>query len=116
MAHHATRSHRHAADANWLTRRPRSQLNSILLAKVQDDAGHGLYLYGRRRRASASPSTTLYDLLLLTPAETLVYLPTNYLTRTWPDIAAIGWPGWTCAAIVNQVAVPLLVRSRMRGR
>jgi ring-1,2-phenylacetyl-CoA epoxidase subunit PaaA len=86
-------------EANWITRAPSLKRKAILLAKVQDEAGHGLYLYAGAETLGVSRET-LYDLLLNGKQKYSSIF--NYPTLTWADVGAIGWlvDG---AAIVNQV-------------
>jgi ring-1,2-phenylacetyl-CoA epoxidase subunit PaaA len=86
-------------EGNWLTRAPSLQRKAILLAKVQDEAGHGLYLYA----AAETLGVTRADLVEALVAGRQKYSSIfNYPTLTWADVGAIGWlvDG---AAIVNQV-------------
>jgi ring-1,2-phenylacetyl-CoA epoxidase subunit PaaA len=86
-------------EANWITRAPSLRRKAILLAKVQDEAGHGLYLYAAAETLGVSRET-LVDLLLAGRQKYSSIF--NYPTLTWADVGAIGWlvDG---AAIVNQV-------------
>jgi ring-1,2-phenylacetyl-CoA epoxidase subunit PaaA len=86
-------------EGNWLTLAPSLKRKAILVAKVQDEAGHGLYLYG------AAETLGVYrdDLLDLLHAGRQRYSSIfNYPTLTWADVGAIGWlvDG---AAIMNQI-------------
>jgi ring-1,2-phenylacetyl-CoA epoxidase subunit PaaA len=86
-------------EGNWITRAPSLKRKAILLAKVQDEAGHGLYLYAAAETLGASRD----DLLDLLHAGRQKYSSIfNYPALTWADMGAIGWlvDG---AAIVNQV-------------
>ena len=94
-------------EGNWLTRAPSLRRKAILTAKVQDEAGHGLYLYGAAETLG-TPREELLDRLHTGRQKYSSIF--NYPTLTWADVGAIGWlvDG---AAIMNQVpAVPLLVR------
>jgi ring-1,2-phenylacetyl-CoA epoxidase subunit PaaA len=86
-------------EANWLTRAPTLKRKAILMAKIQDEAGHGLYLY-----AAAETLGTSRDQLLdaLHSGKAKYSSIFNYPTLTWADIGTIGWlvDG---AAIMNQV-------------
>jgi ring-1,2-phenylacetyl-CoA epoxidase subunit PaaA len=86
-------------EANWISRAPSLKRKAILLAKVQDEAGHGLYLYAAAETLGVSRDE-LVDLLL--DGRQKYSSIFNYPTLTWADIGAIGWlvDG---AAIVNQV-------------
>ncbi|MEN3360839.1 MAG: ring,2-phenylacetyl-CoA epoxidase subunit PaaA [Mycobacteriales bacterium] len=86
-------------EGNWITRAPSLQRKAILMAKVQDEAGHGLYLYS----AAETLGTSRSELLDLLHAGRQKYSSIfNYPTLTWADVGAIGWlvDG---AAITNQV-------------
>jgi len=86
-------------EGNWITRAPSLRRKAILMAKVQDEAGHGLYLYS----AAETLGVSREELLDLLHAGKQRYSSIfNYPTPTWADMGAIGWlvDG---AAIVNQV-------------
>ena len=86
-------------EGEWITRAPSLRRKAILTAKVQDEAGHGLYLYG----AAESLGTPRSELLDRLHAKTQKYSSIfNYATPEWADVGAIGWlvDG---AAIMNQV-------------
>ena len=86
-------------EGNWITRAPSLRRKAILMAKVQDEAGHGLYLYS----AAETLGVSREELLDLLHAGRQRYSSIfNYPTPTWADMGAIGWlvDG---AAIVNQV-------------
>jgi ring-1,2-phenylacetyl-CoA epoxidase subunit PaaA len=86
-------------EGNWLTRAPSLRRKAILLAKVQDEAGHGLYLYAAAETLGTSRDEMVDALLAGTAKYSSIF---NYPTPTWADIGAIGWlvDG---AAIMNQV-------------
>ncbi len=86
-------------EGNWITRAPSLRRKSVLLAKVQDEAGHGLYLYSAAETLGVSRDE-LYDQLHTGKAKYSSIF--NYPTLTWADMGAIGWlvDG---AAIMNQV-------------
>lgn len=86
-------------EANWITRAPTLNRKKILLAKVQDEAGHGLYLYCAAETLGASRDEMIADLLSGKAKYSSIF---NYPTLTWADIGMIGWlvDG---AAILNQV-------------
>jgi ring-1,2-phenylacetyl-CoA epoxidase subunit PaaA len=86
-------------EGSWITRAPSLRRQAILLAKVQDEAGHGLYLYA----AAETLGVSREELLDLLHAGRQKYSSIfNYPALTWADMGAIGWlvDG---AAIVNQV-------------
>ncbi len=99
-------------EGNWITRAPSLRRKAILMAKVQDEAGHGLYLYS----AAETLGVDRAELLDLLHAGRQKYSSIfNYPTLTWADMGAIGWlvDG---AAIVNQVPhLPLLLRALRPG-
>jgi ring-1,2-phenylacetyl-CoA epoxidase subunit PaaA len=86
-------------EGNWLTRAPTLKRKAILLAKVQDEAGHGLYLYSAGETLGVSRDEMVADLLSGKAKYSSIF---NYPTLTWADIGAIGWlvDG---AAIMNQI-------------
>jgi len=86
-------------EGNWITRAPSLRRKAILIAKVQDEAGHGLYLYSAAETLGISREE-MYDQLHTGKAKYSSIF--NYPTLTWADIGAIGWlvDG---AAIMNQV-------------
>ena len=86
-------------EGNWLTRAPSLRRKAILLAKVQDEAGHGLYLYSAAETLGTSRGQMVDDLLSGKAKYSSIF---NYPTLTWADIGAIGWlvDG---AAIMNQI-------------
>jgi len=86
-------------EGSWITRAPSLKRKAILLAKVQDEAGHGLYLYSAAETLGISRDE-MYDQLHTGKAKYSSIF--NYPTLTWADIGAIGWlvDG---AAIMNQV-------------
>ncbi|MBL8806093.1 MAG: 1,2-phenylacetyl-CoA epoxidase subunit A [Rhodospirillales bacterium] len=86
-------------EGNWITRAPSLRRKMILLAKVQDEGGHGLYLYSAAETLGV-PRAEMVDQLLAGKAKYSSIF--NYPTLTWADIGAIGWlvDG---AAIMNQV-------------
>lgn len=86
-------------EGNWITRAPNLRRKAILLAKVQDEAGHGLYLYSAAETLGISRDE-MYDQLHTGKAKYSSIF--NYPTLSWADMGAIGWlvDG---AAIMNQV-------------
>jgi ring-1,2-phenylacetyl-CoA epoxidase subunit PaaA len=86
-------------ERNWITRAPSLRRKAILMAKVQDEAGHGMYLYS----AAETLGTSREQMLELLHAGKQKYSSIfNYPTLTWADMGAIGWlvDG---AAIMNQI-------------
>lgn len=86
-------------EGNWLTRAPSLKRKAILLAKIQDEAGHGLYLYCAAETLCTSREEMIEALHAGRAKYSTIF---NYPTLTWADIGAIGWlvDG---AAIMNQV-------------
>ncbi len=86
-------------EGNWITRAPSLKKKAILLAKVQDEAGHGLYLYSACETLGVERQDLVNDLLSGKAKYSSIF---NYPTLTWADIGAVGWlvDG---AAIMNQV-------------
>jgi ring-1,2-phenylacetyl-CoA epoxidase subunit PaaA len=86
-------------EANWITRAPSLRRKVALLAKVQDEAGHGLYLYSAAETLGAKREDTIDDLHTGRAKYSNIF---NYPTVTWADIGTVGWlvDG---AAIQNQV-------------
>ena len=86
-------------EGNWITRAPSLQRKAILLAKIQDEGGHGLYLYCAAETLGVSRAELTRQLLSGKARYSSIF---NYPTLTWADIGAIGWlvDG---AAIMNQV-------------
>lgn len=86
-------------EGNWITRAPSLRRKAVLLAKVQDEAGHGLYLYSSVETLGADREQTIDDLHSGRAKYSSIF---NYPTLTWADMGAIGWlvDG---AAIMNQV-------------
>jgi ring-1,2-phenylacetyl-CoA epoxidase subunit PaaA len=88
-------------EGNWITRAPTLRRKAVLMAKVQDEAGHGLYLYSAAETLGVSRAELIDQLLAGTAKYSSIF---NYPTPTWADVGAIGWlvDG---AAIMNQVAL-----------
>jgi ring-1,2-phenylacetyl-CoA epoxidase subunit PaaA len=88
-------------EGNWITRAPNLRRKAVLLAKVQDEAGHGLYLYSAVETLGTSREQTIDDLHTGKAKYSSIF---NYPALTWADIGTIGWlvDG---AAIMNQVAL-----------
>ena len=88
-------------EGNWITRAPTLLRKTILLAKVQDEAGHGLYLYAAAETLGVSRDELIEQLLAGTAKYSSIF---NYPTPTWADVGAIGWlvDG---AAIMNQIPI-----------
>ena len=86
-------------EGNWITRAPTLRRKLALLAKVQDEGGHGLYLYAAAETLGVSREHMTEELLSGKAKYSSIF---NYPTQTWADIGAIGWlvDG---AAIMNQV-------------
>jgi len=86
-------------EGNWLTRAPTLRRKAALLAKVQDECGHGLYLYAAAETLGASREELVDQMLSGKAKYSSIF---NYPTLTWADIGAIGWlvDG---ASIMNQI-------------
>ncbi|WP_157015963.1 1,2-phenylacetyl-CoA epoxidase subunit PaaA [Mesorhizobium xinjiangense] len=86
-------------EGNWITRAPSLKRKAALLAKVQDEGGHGLYLYCAAETLGVSREEMTEELLSGKAKYSSIF---NYPTLTWADIGAIGWlvDG---AAIMNQI-------------
>lgn len=88
-------------EGNWITRAPSLRRKMTLLAKVQDEAGHGLYIYCGTETLGVSRSELLEQLLSGKAKYSSIF---NYPTLSWADMGVIGWfvDG---AAIVNQTVL-----------
>jgi ring-1,2-phenylacetyl-CoA epoxidase subunit PaaA len=86
-------------EGNWITRAPSLKRKAILLAKVQDEAGHGLYLYSAAETLGVSRDELLAALHAGKAKYSSIF---NYPTLSWADMGAIGWlvDG---SAIINQI-------------
>ncbi len=86
-------------EGNWVTRAPTLQRKAILLAKIQDEAGHGLYLYSAAETLGVSRDELLEALHSGKAKYSSIF---NYPTLSWADMGAIGWlvDG---SAIINQI-------------
>ncbi len=86
-------------EGNWISRAPSLKRKAILIAKVQDEAGHGLYLYSAAETLGTSRDQMVADLHSGKAKYSSIF---NYPTLTWADMGAVGWlvDG---AAILNQV-------------
>ena len=88
-------------EGNWISRAPTLKRKAILLAKVQDEGGHGLYLYAAAETLGTSRDQMIEALHAGKAKYSSIF---NYPTLTWADVGAIGWlvDG---AAIMNQVPI-----------
>jgi ring-1,2-phenylacetyl-CoA epoxidase subunit PaaA len=88
-------------EGNWITRAPSLKRKAILIAKVQDEAGHGLYLYSAAETLGQSRDQMMAALNSGKAKYSSIF---NYPTLTWADVGAIGWlvDG---AAIMNQIPI-----------
>jgi ring-1,2-phenylacetyl-CoA epoxidase subunit PaaA len=86
-------------EGNWITRAPSLRRKAALLAKVQDEAGHGLYLYAAAETLGISREEMVEQLLTARARYSSIF---NYPALSWADMGAIGWlvDG---AAIMNQI-------------
>jgi ring-1,2-phenylacetyl-CoA epoxidase subunit PaaA len=88
-------------EGNWITRAPSLRRKAVLIAKVQDEGGHGMYLYSAAETLGVSRAEMLEQLLDGRAKYSSIF---NYPTLTWADVGAIGWlvDG---AAIMNQIPI-----------
>jgi ring-1,2-phenylacetyl-CoA epoxidase subunit PaaA len=86
-------------EANWVTRAPSLKRKQILLAKIQDEAGHGLYLYSAAETLGVSRQQMINDLHSGKAKYSSIF---NYPTLSWADMGSIGWMV-DGAAILNQI-------------
>jgi ring-1,2-phenylacetyl-CoA epoxidase subunit PaaA len=88
-------------EGNWITRAPTLRRKAVLIAKVQDEGGHGMYLYSAAETLGISREQMIEQLLAGTAKYSSIF---NYPTLTWADVGAIGWlvDG---AAIMNQIPI-----------
>jgi ring-1,2-phenylacetyl-CoA epoxidase subunit PaaA len=88
-------------EGNWITRAPSLKRKAVLIAKVQDEGGHGMYLYSAAETLGISRAQMQQQLLSGAAKYSSIF---NYPTLTWADIGAIGWlvDG---AAIMNQIPI-----------
>ncbi|HYM43965.1 MAG TPA: 1,2-phenylacetyl-CoA epoxidase subunit PaaA [Steroidobacteraceae bacterium] len=88
-------------EGNWITRAPSLRRKAVLIAKVQDEGGHGMYLYSAAETLGVSRAQMVEQLLSGAAKYSSIF---NYPTLTWADVGAIGWlvDG---AAIMNQIPI-----------
>ena len=88
-------------EGNWITRAPSLRRKAVLIAKVQDEGGHGMYLYSAAETLGVERAELIGQLLSGAAKYSSIF---NYPTLTWADIGAIGWlvDG---AAIMNQIPI-----------
>ena len=88
-------------EGNWITRAPTLRRKAVLIAKVQDEGGHGMYLYSAAETLGISRAEMIEQLLSGAARYSSIF---NYPTLTWADVGAIGWlvDG---AAIMNQIPI-----------
>jgi ring-1,2-phenylacetyl-CoA epoxidase subunit PaaA len=88
-------------EGNWITRAPSLRRKAVLIAKVQDEGGHGMYLYSAAETLGITRDQMMAQLLAGTAKYSSIF---NYPTPTWADVGAIGWlvDG---AAIMNQIPI-----------
>ena len=86
-------------EGNWISRAPTLKRKAVLIAKVQDEGGHGMYLYSAAETLGVARAQMLEQLLSGAAKYSSIF---NYPTLTWADVGAIGWlvDG---AAIMNQI-------------
>jgi ring-1,2-phenylacetyl-CoA epoxidase subunit PaaA len=88
-------------EGNWITRAPTLRRKAVLIAKVQDEGGHGMYLYSAAETLGVARQELIEQLLAGTAKYSSIF---NYPTLTWADVGAVGWlvDG---AAIMNQIPI-----------
>jgi ring-1,2-phenylacetyl-CoA epoxidase subunit PaaA len=88
-------------EGNWITRAPSLRRKAVLIAKVQDEGGHGMYLYSAAETLGVARAQLVEQLLSGAAKYSSIF---NYPTLTWADVGAIGWlvDG---AAIMNQIPI-----------
>ena len=88
-------------EGNWITRAPTLRRKAVLIAKVQDEGGHGMYLYSAAETLGIARAEMFEQLLSGAAKYSSIF---NYPTLTWADVGAIGWlvDG---AAIMNQIPI-----------
>jgi ring-1,2-phenylacetyl-CoA epoxidase subunit PaaA len=88
-------------EGNWITRAPTLKRKAVLIAKVQDEGGHGMYLYSAAETLGVTRDQLMAQLLTGAAKYSSIF---NYPTPTWADVGAIGWlvDG---AAIMNQIPI-----------
>jgi ring-1,2-phenylacetyl-CoA epoxidase subunit PaaA len=88
-------------EGNWITRAPSLRRKAVLIAKVQDEGGHGMYLYSAAETLGVERAHLVGQLLSGAAKYSSIF---NYPTLTWADVGAIGWlvDG---AAIMNQIPI-----------
>ena len=88
-------------EGNWITRAPTLRRKAVLIAKVQDEGGHGMYLYSAAETLGISRAEMIEQLLSGAARYSSIF---NYPTLSWADVGAIGWlvDG---AAIMNQIPI-----------
>jgi len=88
-------------EGNWITRAPSLRRKAVLIAKVQDEGGHGMYLYSAAETLGVAREELIAQLLAGSAKYSSIF---NYPTLTWADVGAIGWlvDG---AAIMNQIPI-----------
>ncbi|MDE2262296.1 MAG: 1,2-phenylacetyl-CoA epoxidase subunit A [Gammaproteobacteria bacterium] len=88
-------------EGNWITRAPSLRRKAVLIAKVQDEGGHGMYLYSAAETLGLARAQMLEQLLDGRAKYSSIF---NYPTLTWADVGAVGWlvDG---AAIMNQIPI-----------
>ena len=88
-------------EGNWISRAPSLRRKAVLIAKVQDEGGHGMYLYSAAETLGVARAQLVEQLLSGAAKYSSIF---NYPTLTWADVGAIGWlvDG---AAIMNQIPI-----------
>ena len=96
-------------EGNWITRAPTLNRKMILLAKVQDEAGHGLYIYSATETLGVTRDQLTEELLTGKAKYSSIF---NYPTPSWADMGAIGWLEVKRAAWVKLSTTPSMLTWR----
>ena len=99
-------------EGNWITRAPSLRRKAALLAKVQDEGGHGLYLYAAAETLDVTREELVDQLLIGKAKYSSIF---NYPTLAWADIGAIGWLVDGAAIMKSNSALPLQLRPLRTG-
>ena len=97
-------------EGNWITRAPSLKRKAILMAKVQDEAGHGLYLYSAAQTLGITRDEMMDQLISGKAKYSSIF---NYPTPTWADMGAIGW--LVDGAAIDALLEGALLRGHLLG-
>jgi ring-1,2-phenylacetyl-CoA epoxidase subunit PaaA len=95
-------------EGDWIARAPSLKRKEVLLAKVQDEGGHGLYLYSAAETLGVSRDSLIQDLHAGAAKYSSIF---NYPTVTWADVGVIGLVGGWCCHHESNTLVPLQLRT-----